>query len=131
MDGLTPRDKSTNCMVLAGGRPVVRFATQERSGKYRVMDNESSSQNDATGVEERIHTCSSAASAAIVRRFHCLLGTALKGDMALRSSNEHMKSAFRQLLVHPEGFRFTIIAVWHPERNTWSFLASLWYALRP
>ena len=41
--------------------------------------------------------------------------------MALRSSTEDMKSAFRQLPVHPESLRFTIIAVWHPEWNTWSF----------
>ena len=107
---------------VGGWRPVVGFATQERSGKYRVMDNgRAGPQNDATGVEERIHTCSSAASAAIARRFRGLLGTALEGDMALRSSNEDMKSAFRQLPVHPESFRFTIIAVWHPERTTWSF----------
>ena len=105
-----------------GWRPVVRFATQERSGKFRVIDNgKAGSQNDATGAEKRIHTCSSAASAAIARCFRRLLGTSLEGDLSLRSSTEHMKSAFRQVPVHPGSLRFTIIAVWLPDWNAWSF----------
>ena len=122
MEGPYTKSQIDELHGVGGWRPVVRFATQERSGKYRVIDNgRAGSQNDVTGAEERIHTCSSAASAAIARRFRGLLGTSLQGDMALRSSTEDMKSAFRQLPVHPESLRFTIIAVWHPEWNTWSF----------
>ena len=122
MEGPYTKSQIDELHGVGSWRRVVRFATQERSGKYRVIDNgRAGSQNDVTGAEERIHTCSSAASAAIARRFRGLLGTSLQGDMALRSSTEDMKSAFRQLPVHPESLRFTIITVWHPEWNTWSF----------
>ena len=81
MEGPYTKEQIDELHGVGGWRPAVRFATQERSGKFRVIDNgKAGSQNDATGAEERIHTRSAAASAAIARRFRGLLNTPLEGD---------------------------------------------------
>ena len=49
-------------------RPVVRFAVEESSGKFRVIDSGlSGSHNSCTSASERIHTCSNLSSLAIAR----------------------------------------------------------------
>ena len=88
-------------------RPIVRFALCQASGKWRVIDNgNSGNQNEATAAAERIHTCSSLASAAMLKELRSLASAPLVGPLAVVQSTEDMKSAFRQVPVQDHRLRF-------------------------
>ena len=76
-------------------RPIVRFGTEQRHGSFRVIDSgRSGLQNDATGTQERIHTCSSSASVAIIRKFKSLVEGPLSGGCAIIQGIQDMKKVF-------------------------------------
>ena len=101
-------------------RPVVRFAVEERSGKFRVIDNgRSGGHNSCTSASERIHTCSNLASLAIARRLAALCATPLHGDLEILQGSEDMKKAFRQVPLQDTRLRFAVVALWSPLLSTW------------
>ena len=112
-------------------RPIVRFGTEQRDGSFRVIDNgRSGLQNDATGTQERIHTCSSSASVAILRKFKSLVEGPLSGGSAFIQGIQAMKKAFRQVPIHDDSLRFCIIAVWDPRSTLWVFFLNVCHAFR-
>ena len=103
-------------------RPVVRFAVEERSGKFRVIDSGlSGSHNSCTSASERIHTCSNLASLAIARRVAALCATPLHGDLEILQGSGDMKKAFRQVPLQNARLRFAVIALWSPLLSTWVY----------
>ena len=97
-------------------RCIVRFAKKQRDGSFRVIDNgKSGGHNGSTEAYERIHTCGSAASVALVREFTRLINAPLEGNYTVLQGTQDMKKAFRQIPIHDESLRFCVIAVWHPQ----------------
>ena len=103
-------------------RIIVRFALCQASGKWRVIDNGNcSNQNEATAAAERIHTCSSIASAAMLKELRSLASAPLVGPPAVVQSTEDMTSAFRQVPVQDQRLRFSVVALWCPVSCQWLF----------
>ena len=101
-------------------RPVVRFAVEERSGKFRVIDNgRSGSHISCTSSSERIHTSSNLGSLAIARRMAAVCATPLHGDLEIAQGSEDMEKAFRQVPLQGTLLRFAVIALWSPLLSTW------------
>ena len=82
-------------------------------------------QNAATSAQERIHTCGSAASAAIVREFRYLLGEPMVGELAFRQGTEILAKAFRQVPLHYETLRYNVVCAWSSEAGKWQFFQML------
>ena len=121
MTGLFPAEVVDKLWVKGSG-PIVRFATEQRDGSFRVIDNARSGlQNDATGTQERIHTCSSSASVAMIRKFKSLVEGPLCRGCAVVQRIQDMKKAFRQVPIHDDSLRFFVIAVWDPRSTQWVF----------
>ena len=102
-------------------RPLVRFAVPQ-GDKWRVIDNGKSSQHNSTvSTEERIHTTSTAAGVAALRRLRAHAGQPLSGQLEPRFSTHDMTSAYRQVAVAPEHLHFCVIAVWSPVSKCWMY----------
>ena len=103
-------------------RCIVRFAIEQRDGSFRVIDiGKSGGHNGSTAAYERIHTCGSGASVALVREFTRLINAPLEGNNTVLQGTQDMKKAFRQIPIHDESLRFCVIAVWHPQNGCWKF----------
>jgi hypothetical protein len=102
-------------------RPLVRFAVLQ-SGKWRVIDNgRSSLHNVSVNACERIHTTSTGAGVAALRRLRSHAGRPLSGDLEPCLSTHDMTSAYRQIAVAPEHLRFSVIAVYSPVSKSWVY----------
>ena len=102
-------------------RPLVRFAVSQ-GDKWRVIDNGRSSQhNSSVQTEERIHTTSTAAGVAALRRLRAHAARPLSGPLEPRFSTHDMTSAYRQVAVAPEHLRFCVVAVWSPVSKCWMY----------
>ena len=104
-------------------RPMPRFAVWQQShAKWRLIDDaKASSANRTIQATERIHTTSASATFAAVRRLRSLHGHPLAGDFEVRVSTHDLEKAYRQIPVIPEHLRFSIVAIYHPERRQWVF----------
>ena len=104
-------------------RPMPRFAVwQQAHSKWRLIDNAKESDTNSTlQAWERIHTTSSSASFAAVRRLRNLHGAALDGGWEVRVSTHDLEKAYRQVPVNPQHLRYSIVAIFHPERQQWVF----------
>ena len=104
-------------------RPMPRFAVWQQShSKWRLIDDaKASSTNRTMQATERIHTTSASATFAAVRRLRSLHGHPLAGDFEVRVSTHDLEKAYRQIPVIPEHLRFSIVAIYHPERRQWVF----------
>ena len=71
---------------------------QEVHGSFRVIDDgKSGGHNGSTEAYERIHTCGSAASVALVLEFTRLIDAPLEGNYTVLQGTQDMKKAFRQI----------------------------------
>ena len=101
---------------------LLRTPTYKRYASFRVFDNvKSGGHNGSTEAYERIHTCGSAASVALVREFTRLIIALVEGNYTLLQGTQDMKKAFRQITIQDESSRFCVIAVWHPQNGCWKF----------
>ena len=104
-----------------GWRPLVRFAILQGE-KWRVIDNgRSSLHNVSVDPCERIHTTSTAAGVAALRRLRQRAAKPLAGELEPRLSTHDMTSAYRQIAVAPEHSRFSVIAVYSPVSKSWVY----------
>ena len=103
-------------------RAMVRFALwQDTRQKWRLIDNgRTSRHNDAHRTSEKIHITSVEMGIAIAQRLRSYLGPSHAEEDILRGTTD-MKSAYRQVPVHPDQQRFHIVALWHPSRAQWMF----------
>ena len=119
--GWWSRDEMDARYGRGGWRPLVRFAVAQ-GDKWRVIDNgRSSSHNIATSTNERIHTTSTSAGVAALRRLRHHAGRPLEDDFEPRLSTHDMTSAYRQVAVAPEQLCFSVIAVFSPITRTWVY----------
>ena len=107
-----------------GGDPWSDSAPSNATDHYAVLTTEDELHNDATSTNERIHTCGSAASAAVARLFRRLLGPT-SSPHALLQGTQDMTKAFRQVFLSDAMLKFCVIAVWYPEALEWVFF-QLW-----
>ena len=119
--GWWTRDEMDSRHGRGGWRPLVRFAIAQGE-KWRVIDNgKSSHHNIATSTEERIHTTSTSAGIAALRRLRQHAGMPLVDDFEPRFSTHDMTSAYRQVAVAPEQLPFSVVAVWSPIARSWVY----------
>ena len=104
-------------------RPLIRFATwQAGAGKWRLIDNgRSASHNWSLEADERIHTTSVRAGAAIARRMRKIAGRRLSGGLQPTGATQDMTRAFRQLGVREADRGLHIVTVWSEEEGAWVF----------
>ena len=88
-----------------------------------MIDDASEIHNLTFEASEHIHTTSPAAAAALTRRFRAVGGHLQRGRM-LRGGSRDMKSAYKQLGVHPSQLRYSIIAIFDPSAQAWRFAIS-------
>ena len=107
-------------------RALMRFALWQHD-KWRLIDDASVGHNDTYGSSETIHTTSAAAAAALTKRLRDKVGAPLKGPWRIIAWSRDMKSAYKQLCIHPDQIRYCVIAFFDPHRGVWVFAIS--YAL--
>ena len=105
---------------------IFRFALWQKE-KYRMIDDASKGQNQTFCANERIHTTSAAAAAALTRKFRHEYGKKLRGPRLLEGSSRDMKSAYKQISVDAEHLRFVVIVIYDPFLCVWRYAIS--YAL--
>ena len=119
--GWFTRDQMNERHGVGGWRPLVRFAIQQGE-KWRVIDNGRSSLHNSTScASERIHTTSTSAGVAALRRLRVHADRPLDGDYRPVFSTQDMTSAYRQIAVMPEQLCFSVVAVYDPHSGSWVY----------
>ena len=98
-------------------RAIPRYATWQGT-KWRLIDDgRRGGHNDATGADERIHTTSTSAGVAAVRRLRAALGHPFSEEVHPVLATRDLRKAYKQVPLHESVARLCIVAVWHPYRN--------------
>ena len=103
-------------------RAMVRFALwQDGRQKWRLIDNgRTGRHNGVCRASGKFHITSVERGIAVAQRLTSYMGATEPREDILRGATD-LKSAYRQVPVHPEQQRYHIVALWHPSHKQWMF----------